>query len=85
MTESILLTGMIEAKENRDVMTADIPNAFVQTKIDQDEEKIIMKIRGPLVDMLLEIDEQTYKDYVTVEGNEKVLYVVMLKALYGMT
>ena len=35
MTESILLTGTIDAKQGRDVMTADIPNAFVQIKIDE--------------------------------------------------
>jgi hypothetical protein len=29
--ESIVLTGIIDAKEKRDVMTLDIPNAFVQT------------------------------------------------------
>jgi hypothetical protein len=29
LTESILLTATIEAEEERDVMTSDIPNAFV--------------------------------------------------------
>ena len=33
MTESIILTATIDAKQNQDVMTADIPNAFVQTDI----------------------------------------------------
>jgi hypothetical protein len=33
MTESIIITGVIDAKQHRDVMTADIPNAFVQTEI----------------------------------------------------
>ena len=31
-TESILITGVTDAKEKCDVMTADIPNAFVQTE-----------------------------------------------------
>ena len=45
-TESILLTGVVEAKQNRDIMTLDVPNAFVQTTIPQgkEEEKTIMKI-----------------------------------------
>jgi hypothetical protein len=30
MTESVMITATIDAKQNRDVMTADIPNAFVQ-------------------------------------------------------
>ena len=63
MTESIIITGVIDAKQGRDVMTADIPNAFVQTDIDKKKEigeRIIMKIRGPLVDLLLELSYDTY-------------------------
>ena len=48
MTESILITATIDAKQNRDVMTADIPNAFVQTDVNEKNqvkgECIIMKI-----------------------------------------
>tara|TARA_B110000116_G_scaffold23331_1_gene17939 strand:- start:29 stop:655 length:627 start_codon:yes stop_codon:yes gene_type:complete len=54
-TESILLTTAIEAKEERDVMTLDMPNAFLQTSLPKDEttdERIIMKLRGILVDIL---------------------------------
>ena len=85
-TDSIFVTATIDAKQNRDVMTLDVPNAFVQTIVPYKEgdEKIIMKIRGHLVDMLLEISPETYKDYVTYENGKKVLYVHMLKALYGM-
>ena len=86
MTESILITATIDAKQRRDVMTADIPNAFVQTDIEEKEkgERIVMKIRGQLVDMLVELSPETYADYVVSEGNNKVLYVIMIKALYGM-
>ena len=54
LTESLLLTATIDAKEGRDVMTADIPNAFVQIDIDAspDGERVIMKITGKLVNML---------------------------------
>jgi hypothetical protein len=48
MTESILITTTINAKQKRDVMTADIPNTFVQMDIDKKNqikgECIIMKI-----------------------------------------
>jgi len=87
ITESILLTALIDANEHRDVMTADIPNAFVQTKIDPKEktERITMRIRGVMVDMLLEIDKERYAPYIIEEkGKQKTLYVIMLKALYGM-
>ena len=51
-TESILITATIDAKENRDIMTADIPNAFIQTDmVTNNNEKVIMKIKGSLVDI----------------------------------
>jgi hypothetical protein len=83
-SEAILITGVIDSKQNRDVMTLDIPNAFVKTEISLDGDKIIMKIRGQLVDILLELCPGVYDDYVIVEGKHKILYVRMLKAFYGM-
>jgi rRNA-processing protein FCF1 len=88
ITESILITATIDAKLNQDVMTADIPIAFVQTDVDPRHhtkgEQIIMKIRGTLVDMLVEIAPEVYIDFVVYEGNVKTLYIKMLKAIYGM-
>jgi hypothetical protein len=43
LTQAIMITAAIEADENRDVMTVDIPNAFVQTEIESRDERIIMK------------------------------------------
>jgi hypothetical protein len=70
MTESILITATIDAKQGHDVMTADIPNAFVQTEIEDKGvgQRVIMKIRGALVDILLEIDNDVYLSYVVYEG-----------------
>jgi hypothetical protein len=83
-TDAILITGVIDAKQKRDVMTLDVPNAFVQTPIPKSGDKIIMKIRGSLVDILLEICPGVYDEYVIYEGKQKILYVQMLMALYGM-
>ena len=85
ITESVILTGVIDAKQNRDVMVSDVPNSFVQTDIDLNEERVIMKIRGILVDILVEMDPDTYAEHVCYDKNgNKLLYVRMLKALYGM-
>jgi hypothetical protein len=85
-TKSIFLTSIIDTKEKRDVMTSDIPNAFVQTSagLTKDGERIIMKIRGPLVDMLVDLDPNIYKEHVLVERGSRILYVHGLKAIYGM-
>ena len=87
MTDSVLLTATIEAEEGRDVATFDIPNAFIQTpveEIDSDGDRIIMKIRGAMVDMLLDINPSEYQQYVYYERGQKILYVHILRAIYGM-
>jgi len=43
-----------------------------------------MKIRGDLVDILVEVSPETYSNYVVQEKGQSVSYVQMLKALYGM-
>ena len=43
-TKSVLLTSVLEAKENRDVAIMDIPNAFIQTVIEDDKDKVVMRI-----------------------------------------
>ena len=43
----------------------------------------MMKIRGPLVDMVVALDLEFYSNYVVYERGEKVIYVLLLKALYG--
>ena len=43
-----------------------------------------MKIRGALVDILVEMNPEKYQNYVTYEKRGKIIYVVMSKALYRM-
>ena len=57
-TESVLTTSVIEHKQERDIMTMENPNAFAQTEVPQGDERITMKIRGTLSDILLEIDPE---------------------------
>ena len=85
--EGILLTVTIDAHENRDVMSADVPNAFIQTKmpeVKEGEERVMMKITGVLVDMLIQLDPQFCGPHVVYERESKVLYVQVLQAIYGM-
>ena len=71
--------------EGRSVYTYDVPNAYVQQPFEhKDGERAIMKIKGALVDMLVEIDPTTYADFVVFENGQKVLYTSVLKAIYDM-
>jgi hypothetical protein len=85
-TESTLLTAVIEAEEGRDVATCDIPNAFIQTEVedvDSQGNKTILKIRGVLVGLLCQLDP-VYAKFVRDEKHGPVLYLHVKKAIYGM-
>ena len=84
-----MLIGVIDANEGRDVMTCNIPNAFIQAlmpEVKDGDERVMMKITGVLVDMLVELNRELYGPYVVYERNRrnKVLYVQVMRAIYGM-
>ena len=83
LLESVMITSTIDAKENRDVAIVDIPNAFVQTDM-EDGERVVMKLRGKLAELLVKVAPEVYRNYVTEENGKTVLYVELKKALYGM-
>ena len=78
--EAVFITAMIDALEDREVAVADLPGAFMQADMDT---LVHVRFVGKMVELLLEIDRPLYEPYVTCERGEKVLYVRLLKALYG--
>jgi hypothetical protein len=83
--EAVMLTCVIDAQENRDVAVVDIP-AFAQTVVSNEDAKhrVIVRIRGPLVDVLVGIAPDVYGRYVsTNKTGQKVLIVECLNAVYG--
>ena len=79
-TEAVFLTAVIDALENREVAVLDVPGAFMQADID---ELVHVRFTGEMVSMLLNIDNDMYNEYVVIEKGEKVMYMELLKALYG--
>ena len=74
-TEGTLLTAVSDTQEDQDITTCNIPNAFVNTHVeekDKDGNQTIMKIRGVCVNILREINP-IYRDYTVTKGNQKVL------------
>ncbi len=53
--ESVLLTSLVDAHENYDIAIVDIPNAFIQMVVEDDEDKVVMRIRGHMVDVLVKV------------------------------
>ena len=67
-------------------MSADVPNALMQTPLDTEDggERIVMKIAGVLVDVLLNDDPDSHGGFVVCENSKKVLHVEVLRATHGM-
>jgi hypothetical protein len=59
LTESVL-TCIIDAEEGRDVAVVDIPNAFVQTRVEDKKDMAFIKICGILVEILVKIAQDVY-------------------------
>jgi hypothetical protein len=82
--EAVMLTSMINAFEDEDITVINISNAFVQTVIEDEENRVIVRIRGLLVDILVSIAPDVYGLYVsTNKVGQKVLLVQCLNAVYG--
>jgi Reverse transcriptase (RNA-dependent DNA polymerase) len=83
-TNALMLSCIVDAHEERDVMTIDIPNAFIQTKVENPTDRALIKIKGLLVDVLLEIAPEVYGKYVhTDKKGNKVLIAECMNAIYG--
>ena len=81
----MLLTSTIDASEERDVAVIDIPNAFIQTRIKNYEDKVIMRLRGKLADLMIKTAPEIYRKHITINRKgETVLYVRDLNAIYGI-
>ena len=64
-TEALLLTCLVDAMEERDVATVDIPGAFMQADMEGDD--VHMKLEGKMVHLLAQIDPKLYRKYITDE------------------
>jgi hypothetical protein len=83
-TEAVLLSCIIDAEEGSDVAVEDIPHVCVHTPVDKEKYMAFIKIRGVLVDIMVEIDLDVYKSYVSWDKKGmKQLLVQYQNALYG--
>ena len=84
-TEAVLLSYIIYAEEERYVTVIYIPNAFIQTRVEDENNMAFIKICEVLVDILVEIDLDVYKSHVTTDKKGvKQLLVQFQNTLCGM-
>ena len=78
--ESVMISCTIDALERRDVATADIPGAFMQTDM---EDTVHMVLEGKMAELLVKIDPKLYRKYLLIEKGKPVMYVQLKKVLYS--
>ena len=79
----LMLTCMIDAYENRDVATVDIPGAFLQTKMPDDEEDVHVMLDGRMAELLAKISPETYQKYIHHRRGQAYIYCKCNVAIYG--
>jgi len=79
--ESIIVTLLVDAYEGRNVCIADVSGAYLHAEMPSDKQ-VLLKLVGKFVDIMCEVNPE-YKKYVRYEKGVKVLYLRVLRALYG--
>ena len=81
--EGLITSLIIDAYEGRDVSSFDVPGAYLHVKMPSENGKqILLKIKGEFVDLMCEVNPD-FEKYVIYENGVKVLYLIILRALYG--
>jgi len=81
-TESVFITAVVDAHEERDVACYDIPGAFLHADSDED---ITMILKGRLAELMVQVAPNLYRKYISVDRKgTAILYVKMQKAMYGL-
>ena len=73
---------MIDAHEGRLVHTFDVPGAYLHASL-PDDKVVHMKSEGKFVEIMCKVNPE-YEKFLTYENVKKVLYVLILKAIYGI-
>ena len=74
-----MLSFVIDAYESRDVACADVAGAYLKAYM---KDYVLMKFTGDSVRLLCEVNP-THRPFVVIENGVEVLYVRLIKALYG--
>ena len=77
--DSLMALPTLSAAEKRKIVTWDVEDAYLLADLDG---FVLVKSVGQSVDVLCQVDE-SYKAFVTYKKGKKVLYLQLLKALYG--
>ena len=80
-TEALMTILVIGATERVDVTILDVPGDFLQTALPADNF-LLLQIRDEFLDVMCEVKPE-YIPYLRYESGKNVLYVNILRAIYG--
>jgi hypothetical protein len=72
--ESMFVMSIIDTRENRKVVTMDIPGAFLHAK---NKDYIVMRMNGTLAEPMAKTDPKLYRKYLVDKKGRKVLYLCL--------
>ena len=75
--DALMFSLMIDAFEERDVVTADVVGAYLLADMDF---FVVLKLTSNSVDIMCNVNKK-YRPFVVVEHEKKCLYLQLLKEL----
>jgi hypothetical protein len=66
----VFVTSTIDARKNREVVTIDIPGAFLHAT---NKDYIVMQMNGTLAKLMAQTDPKLYRKYLTQKREESAI------------
>jgi hypothetical protein len=79
----LIMTCVIDAYENREIATVDVPGAFLQAKQPKEDKDIHVILDGRMAELLAKISPDKYQEYVHHKRGQAYIYCKLNVALYG--
>ena len=80
--EALITALLIAAHEGREVVSFDIPGAFLQAEM-SDDKLVLLVLRGEFVDYMCEVNPEHIPNVRYDKRGKKVLYMRVVRAIYG--
>jgi len=81
--EALITSLLIDAFEERDVATFDVPGAYLNAKM-PDDQFVLLRFRNEFADIMCEVNPVHRPNLQTdPKTGNRVLYICLLKCLYG--
>ena len=75
------MSAAIDSHEMRKVVTVDIPGAYLQSKL-HDDEKVFVVLRGKMAELLCQTDPKKYRPRMLQQQGLRVLHSLLPRLLY---